>query len=85
MLVPHVVAWSMLLGAVLSWGLMWPLLAAREGDWYPAGVDGGDLKGLGGYKIWLSVALLLGEGLYMLVKALMLGRWSDNYTDSLRS
>eukprot|EP00878_Enallax_costatus_P025510 GHUV01027297.1.p1 GENE.GHUV01027297.1~~GHUV01027297.1.p1 ORF type:complete len:578 (+),score=120.07 GHUV01027297.1:832-2565(+) len=73
MLVPHVVAWSMLLGAVLSWGVMWPLLAAREGDWYPASLNSGDLKGLGGYKIWLSVALLLGEGLYMLAKALILG------------
>lgn len=27
MLVPHVVAWSMMLGAVLSWGVMWPLLS----------------------------------------------------------
>lgn len=27
MLVPHVVAWSMMLGAVLSWGVLWPLLA----------------------------------------------------------
>jgi hypothetical protein len=25
-LVPHVVAWSMLLGAILSWGIMWPHL-----------------------------------------------------------
>jgi uncharacterized oligopeptide transporter (OPT) family protein len=35
MLVPHVVAWSMMLGAVLSWGVMWPLLtvsaAANDG------------------------------------------------------
>jgi uncharacterized oligopeptide transporter (OPT) family protein len=27
--VPHVVGWSMLLGAVLSWGVMWPLLTVR--------------------------------------------------------
>lgn len=26
-LVPHIVAWSMLLGAILSWGMMWPLLS----------------------------------------------------------
>jgi uncharacterized oligopeptide transporter (OPT) family protein len=26
-LVPHVVAWSMLFGAILSWGIIWPLLA----------------------------------------------------------
>ena len=46
MLVPHVVAWSMMFGAVLSWGIMWPLLAAREGDWYPAGLKSRDFQGL---------------------------------------
>lgn len=30
-LVPHIVAWSMLLGAVISWGIMWPLLAVSAG------------------------------------------------------
>jgi uncharacterized oligopeptide transporter (OPT) family protein len=29
-LVPHIVAWSMLLGAVISWGIMWPLLSVSQ-------------------------------------------------------
>jgi uncharacterized oligopeptide transporter (OPT) family protein len=33
MLVPHVVAWSMMLGAVLSWGVMWPLLTVSDAAW----------------------------------------------------
>lgn len=33
MICPHIVNWSMLLGAVLSWGIMWPLMEKREGDW----------------------------------------------------
>ncbi|KAF6265154.1 putative metal-nicotianamine transporter YSL6-like protein [Scenedesmus sp. NREL 46B-D3] len=73
MLVPPVVAWSMMLGAVLSWGVMWPLLARREGDWYPAGLPGSDMQGLVGYKIWLSVGLLLGEGAHITTKAALLG------------
>ena len=44
MICPHVVNWSMLFGAVLSWGFMWPLLAKREGDWYPAGLDSHDFQ-----------------------------------------
>jgi hypothetical protein len=30
---PHIVNWSMLLGAILSWGIMWPLMETRAGDW----------------------------------------------------
>jgi hypothetical protein len=33
MICPHVVNWSMLLGAILSWGLMWPLMKKKEGYW----------------------------------------------------
>jgi uncharacterized oligopeptide transporter (OPT) family protein len=33
MICPHIVNWSMLFGALLSWGFMWPLLERREGDW----------------------------------------------------
>lgn len=33
MICPHIVNWSMLLGAILSWGIMWPLMEKRAGDW----------------------------------------------------
>ena len=74
MLVPHIVNWSMLLGAVISWGIMWPLLKQKAGDWYPAGLSSKDLKGMFGYKVWLTLALLMGEGIYMLGKAGWLGK-----------
>jgi hypothetical protein len=35
MLVPHIVNCSILLGAILSWGLAWPLLSKKAGNWYP--------------------------------------------------
>ena len=41
----------MLVGAILSWGLMWPLIERRAGDWYPAGLDSHDFQGLFGYKV----------------------------------
>ena len=34
MICPHIVNWSMLLGAILSWGFMWPMLEKRAGDWW---------------------------------------------------
>jgi hypothetical protein len=54
MICPHVVNWSMLFGAVLSWGIMWPLMSKMEGDWYPAGLDSHDFQGLFGYKVGFS-------------------------------
>jgi hypothetical protein len=33
MICPHIVNWSMLLGAIVSWGIMWPLITKRQGDW----------------------------------------------------
>jgi hypothetical protein len=35
---------------------MWPALAAREGDWYPAGLGRRDPKGLFGFKVFLTIA-----------------------------
>lgn len=48
---PHIVNISVLLGAIVSWGLMWPLIQNHEGDWYPAGLKSYDFKGLYGYKV----------------------------------
>eukprot|EP00775_Hariotina_reticulata_P009952 gene9952-10107_t len=71
MICPHIVNWSMLLGAILSWGIMWPLMEKREGDWYPAGLDPHDFQGLFGYKVFLTIAMLMGEGMYMVLRVLV--------------
>ncbi|XP_059644122.1 metal-nicotianamine transporter YSL1-like [Cornus florida] len=71
MICSHNVNFSVLLGAVLSWGLMWPLIGKLKGDWFPANLPAeSSLKGLTGYKVFLSVALILGDGLYNFVKIL---------------
>ncbi|XP_057993568.1 metal-nicotianamine transporter YSL1 isoform X2 [Hevea brasiliensis] len=69
MIVSHLVNLSLLLGAVLSYGIMWPLINKLKGDWFPANLEGeADMKGLYGYKVFISVALILGDGLYNFVK-----------------
>ena len=51
MICPHIVDWSMLLGAVLAYGVMWPAIAREAGTWYPAGLKERDFSGLYGYKV----------------------------------
>ncbi|KAG6556206.1 hypothetical protein Mapa_002147 [Marchantia paleacea] len=67
---PHIVNCSVVFGALLSWGFMWPLINTREGDWFPSGLGQSDFKGLYGYKVFIAIALVLGDGLYNFVKIL---------------
>ncbi|KAM7509276.1 hypothetical protein LguiA_019729 [Lonicera macranthoides] len=65
---PHIVNCSVLFGAILSWGFLWPFISQRAGIWYPADLDSNDFKGLYGYKVFIAISLILGDGLYNLVK-----------------
>ncbi|KAG6428404.1 hypothetical protein SASPL_112655 [Salvia splendens] len=70
MICPHIVNLSLLLGAVLSYGMMWPLLHKLRGDWFPSEIPESSMKSLNGYKVFISIALLLGDGLYNFAKIL---------------
>ncbi|KAF6155902.1 hypothetical protein GIB67_039233 [Kingdonia uniflora] len=47
---PHIVNCSVLFGAIISWGFLWPFIAQQAGDWYRADLGSSDFKGLYGYK-----------------------------------
>jgi len=51
MICPYIINISVLLGELLSWGLMWPLIDTKKGDWYPADLKPDSLNGLQGYKV----------------------------------
>lgn len=51
MICPHIINVSLLAGGILSWGLMWPLIDTRKGDWFPADIPESNLQGLQGYKV----------------------------------
>ncbi|KDP41617.1 hypothetical protein JCGZ_16024 [Jatropha curcas] len=70
MICPYVINISVLLGGILSWGLMWPLIDSRKGDWFPADLSPKSLSGLQGYKVFIAIALILGDGLYNFCKVL---------------
>ncbi|KAG6401101.1 hypothetical protein SASPL_137946 [Salvia splendens] len=70
MICPYIINVSMLLGAVLSWGIMWPLIEKKEGDWYSAHLSSSSLNGLQGYRVFIAIAMILGDGLYNFIKIL---------------
>lgn len=51
MICPYIVNISVLLGGILSWGLMWPLIENRSGDWYSKELSPKSMNGLQGYKV----------------------------------
>lgn len=68
MICSHLVNFSLLLGAVLSWGIMWPLISDLKGNWFPGSLPESSMKSLNGYKVFVSIALILGDGLYNFLK-----------------
>ncbi|KAL5214021.1 hypothetical protein ABZP36_003173 [Zizania latifolia] len=72
MICSHLVNLSLLLGAILSWGVMWPLISDLKGDWYPSNIPESSMRSLQGYKAFICVALILGDGLYNFVKIVAL-------------
>lgn len=51
MICPFIVNVSVLLGGILSWGVMWPLIAKKKGSWYPANLEDSSLHGLQAYRV----------------------------------
>jgi hypothetical protein len=51
MICPYIVNVSVLLGGILSWGVMWPLIAKKSGSWYSASLPDTSLHGLQAYRV----------------------------------
>jgi hypothetical protein len=58
MICPHIVNISTLLGAILSYGILWPLISKNKGNWYPANVPESSMKSLYGYKVSILASLV---------------------------
>ncbi|KAI3836555.1 hypothetical protein MKX03_033043 [Papaver bracteatum] len=72
MICSHLVNLSLLFGAVISWGIMWPLIAGLKGNWYLENIPESSMKSLNGYKVFIDVALILGDGLYNFLKVVVI-------------
>ncbi|KAF3663233.1 putative metal-nicotianamine transporter YSL5 [Capsicum annuum] len=70
MICPYLINISLLVGGILSWGIMWPLIQDRKGHWYPADQSPSSLHGIQGYRVFIAIAMILGDGLYNFIKVL---------------
>ncbi|KAF8389582.1 hypothetical protein HHK36_024098 [Tetracentron sinense] len=82
MICPYIINISLLVGAILSWGIMWPLIDARKGHWYSADLSPSSLHGLQGYRVFISIAMILGDGLYNFLK--VLGKTGSGFVHQVR-
>lgn len=55
MICSHIVNLSLLLGAVVSWGIMWPLISELRGEWYSSSLPESSMSSLQGYKVGTSL------------------------------
>ncbi|KAL7132163.1 hypothetical protein ABFS83_12G053400 [Erythranthe nasuta] len=67
MICPYMVNVSLLIGAILSWGVLWPVIESKKGDWYSAKLPASSLHGIQGYRVFLAIAMMLGDGLFHVV------------------
>lgn len=63
MICSHLVNLSLLVGAVLSWGVMWPLIGDKKGDWFPGDIKESSMKSLNGYKVKEKHVVIFGNRL----------------------
>ncbi|XP_044488689.1 probable metal-nicotianamine transporter YSL7 [Mangifera indica] len=71
MICPYIVNISLLLGAVVSWGIMWPIIETKKGIWYSSELSESSLHGIQGYRVFIAIAMMLGDGLYHVVVMLI--------------
>ncbi|EAY97268.1 hypothetical protein OsI_19187 [Oryza sativa Indica Group] len=62
MMCPHIVNFGLLFGAIISWGFLYPYLETKHGEWYQTDSPS-NLDGLNGYKVFISVTLIVTDGL----------------------
>ncbi|KAH6809804.1 YELLOW STRIPE like 7 [Perilla frutescens var. frutescens] len=72
MICPYMVNVSLLIGAIISWGIMWPFIESKKGDWYRADLPASSLHGIQGYRVFLAIAVILGDGLFQVVYMIIL-------------
>uniref|UniRef100_A0ACD5U6Y2 Uncharacterized protein n=1 Tax=Avena sativa TaxID=4498 RepID=A0ACD5U6Y2_AVESA len=86
MICPLMVNITFLAGGIASWGLLFPFLETKSGQWYQT-ASPSSLAGINGYKVFITVALILTDGVYnfitLLIAALSDFRQKQQETDTV--
>ncbi|CAN6675255.1 unnamed protein product [Malus baccata var. baccata] len=72
MICPIMVNVSLLAGGIISWGIMLPLIETKKGIWYSANLSASSLHGIQGYRVFIAIAMMLGDGLFHVVYMLFM-------------
>ncbi|TVU33654.1 hypothetical protein EJB05_25484, partial [Eragrostis curvula] len=64
MICPPMITVSIVIGAVLSWGVIVPYLCSKEGIWYGSELNHNSFSGIAGYKVFIGVSMMLADGLF---------------------
>ncbi|KAL6893613.1 hypothetical protein ACP4OV_007711 [Aristida adscensionis] len=71
MLSPYKITISMLIGSLVSWGIMWPYMKTKEGSWYPRGLDDDNLTGIHAYRVFIGISMVLADGIFHLLSIML--------------
>ncbi|XP_039841057.1 probable metal-nicotianamine transporter YSL3 [Panicum virgatum] len=63
MIVPHVVNFGLLFGAIISGAILYPYLESKRGQWYITDSPS-TLNGVNGYKIFMGLTMVVTEGIF---------------------
>jgi hypothetical protein len=61
----------MLAGSLISWGLIWPYIETKAGDWYPKGLDDDNISDINGYRVFIGISMILADGLLHMLSILI--------------
>ncbi|WVZ78171.1 hypothetical protein U9M48_025923 [Paspalum notatum var. saurae] len=67
MICPTLINISMLVGSIISSVFLFPYLEFKKGVWYNASYNENSIMGTYGYKVLISIAMMLGDGLFQLL------------------
>ncbi|CAN6271167.1 unnamed protein product [Urochloa humidicola] len=67
MICPTLVSISMLVGTILSSAIMLPYIESKKGVWFNALSKENSMMGIYGYRVLISIAMMLGDGLFQLL------------------
>lgn len=58
MICPYLINASLLIGSLISWGVLWPWIKNKKGAWYDATLPESSLSGLTGYKVQILASAI---------------------------
>ncbi|KAF0934955.1 hypothetical protein E2562_029485 [Oryza meyeriana var. granulata] len=65
MMCPYMIMFSMLIGTIISWCMIWPYIETKEGIWYPSNLGPNSLSGIRGYKVLIGLSMILADCLFV--------------------